>query len=235
MAKKKFSRSSLKNLGNALVAQGMLEPQALDSGHIRATQDALEASLDLYTNAVAKGYRKTLEMVTANSGPDFAEQFKLKHLDLGGAEQQAKMQKATEEERLMQVCMDYSDEMLKTVFDLAIQLKEQKQWDDAVLVLTFLLYLCPAQAWFWYELASCWHTNEQWDAAMYAYAMAIDRAPKEIEFYRSACNCLLDARETEKAKELLNYGLEQFKSDRSVAAQENVLNLESALVYVNSQ
>lgn len=232
MVKNKYNSNNLDNLANSLVAQGLLDPKALE--HPRNLRNNLQATLDLYTKAVAEGYKKTLEIIAKDHGTKQAEHYRLKSLNLSSPEHQEKLQNAAREGRLMQACMEYSDDMLQTVFDIAVNLQEQKQWEDAVLVFTFLLYLCPSQSWFWYGLATCWHQSQQWDAAMYAYSMAISCDPTEIEFYRSACNCLLDTRETEKAKELLQYGIHQFESDHSKDAQENRSNLESALLYVNT-
>ncbi len=235
MGKAKFSNSTLKGAAQLLMDQGFIDKTALDPKNKHAVGDLLKTCLDSYVGNVTEGYRWLLKEARGRWGAKRAQEFMIDEAALKEWGTPEHMQKIAEAYGGMKEALHYSDETVHSMYELAQDLVERRQWEAAAYILVFLVYVDPYECWFWESLGQCWQATEQWEAAEFAFGTAVNCDPVNTELYRSYCNCLLERGEKKKAHAVLEYGISQLReAPKGRHTTEGIEALESALAYVES-
>ncbi len=222
MVKTKLNNAALSAVADLFVEQGLIDGRALDPKNKHAARDVLKASLESYIGAITAGYHQVLEEVSTRWGTKRLPEFMMNEVETPPKEG------AVPEPR-------YSDDSIKAVYELAVELKERRELDKAASIFVFLIYLDPQVAWFWEGLGQCWQEGNQWEAARFAFGTAVNCDPTDPEHYRSLCNCLLEMGERSKAQAVLEYGLEMLRKEpRNKQVAETREILDAMLAYVKS-
>lgn len=235
MVKPKFSNSALKGAAQLLIDQGFIDPSSLDSKNKHAAGDYLKTCLESYVENVTEGYRWLLKEARGRWGAKRAREFMIDEAALKEWGTPEQMQKIAESLGGMREALHYSNETVQSVYELAQDLVERRQWEAAAYILVFLVYVNPHEGWFWEGLGQCWQATEQWEAAEFAFGTAVNCDPVNPELYRSYCNCLLERGEKKKAHAVLEYGIGRLReAPKGRHTTEAIEALESALAYVES-
>lgn len=212
---------------------GSIRPPSTEEEKKKLRQ-AVQTCLQYYFGTVEKGYLQVLEETKKSWTEAKIKEFTLSDLTLERLKDPAELKKINEEHPVLQTYLHYSDDLIREVFSIAGDLTERREWEQAVAVVVFLIYLNPYIAEFWEGLGQCWEQASQWDTAEFAYERAIQCAPANPEFYRSACQCLLEQKNYPRAEEILNEGLAYLSeqpSDPNITEATELLT--AALAYVN--
>ena len=143
---------------------------------------------------------------------------------------------AIEEKGSLQALIGYSDEMCCTIFDIVDQLKNERQFEDGSNALLFLMMLKPFVSGCWIILGELWTEMHRIDDALYAYLVAINCAPFELEPYQYAIRFCLANNHKPEALRILDYGLEFTASHELCSEEEKALPEQLRLIkaYVES-
>ena len=231
-----FKDENLTQLLDGLIGEGWLEPSRASSDEAKKTANrAAQTCLDFYFQTVEKGYQRVLEEAKNPWTEIKAQEVILPVTSLARLKNPLEFAKIKEKYSSLQAYFNYSDELIQNIFLMATKLGERCEWDDAIAMMIFLLYLNPYIPECWQFLGVCWEQTSQWGAAQVAHEMAIQQGPLNPEFYRSACIFLLEQKNYDRAEEILNEGLITLnKQAASPAIAEAKELLTAALVYVES-
>lgn len=228
MTKSKLSNSSLKAVAEQFVEEGLIDRELLDPKNRHSAQDLLKSCLESYMETVVNGYRYALGEVQKRWGNTRLPEFMI-------TDEMLEALNNSKEAGVVREKLHFLDDAIDTIFELAEDLKERRQWDEAISIYVFLIYLDPFISWFWHGLAECWQEVNQWQSAQFAYATAVNCDSTNPYFYQSLCSCLLEMGEREKAQTALQYGLKLLhEQPKSRDKKQAIDQLEEALIYVQS-
>lgn len=226
MVKTKLSNSALSAVAETFVEEGLIDSRALDPKNKHAARDVLKACLESYMGTIANGYHQVLEEVHTRWGAKRLPEFMLS---------EAEATASTEEGEEPSPRSRYTDDSIKAIYELAVDLLERRQIDKAASIFVFLIYLDPQVSWFWEGLGHCWQAGNQWEAARFAFGTAVNCDPTNPELYRSLCNCLIEMHEHDKAVAALEYGLDLLRQEpKTKEISEATEILDAVLAYVKS-
>lgn len=230
-----LNAENLDYLLESFVEEGLIEPPILPTSEAekKAMTQGIHQCLQFYFGTVEKGYHRVLEETKQRWNEIRVQEFTLSESALEQLKDPSELVKINQQHPTLQAYFHYSDDLVRDIFTIAVHLAERKEWDDAVAVLVFMVYLNPYIAECWENLGHCWEQTEQWGAAQFAYEKAIEAAPTNPQFYRSACQLLLEQKKYQRAKDILQGGLAFIQQQpASIKMNQAIHLLESALAYV---
>ncbi len=232
-----YDQEELEELADQIVDQGLMEPSRPlpDSSDSKlAKGQVIYSCLQSYFGTIEMGYLQLLDEVKAKWGEIRLPEFTLSPASLEKLKDLVKFQQIAKDSTL-QTYLHWPDSLMLEAFTLATNLQERREWNKAIALLVFLLYLNPYLTGLWQSLGSCWEQENQAEAAQFAYQSAINCEPSNIEVYRDACRYLIEQRDYSNAESLLQYGLEQLSQepqDDENATKKTVIN--ALLSYIQS-
>lgn len=121
----------------------------------------------------------------------------------------------------MQSTLDYSDEMLLSLYSLASLYYDQKQYHDSLLIYTFLSELNPEISSFWIGMGLAFEGNEELAKAMEAFEKAIQSEPLNFLPYLGLIRCSEKLHDFNKATFWLENAKEseKFKSEAKASLE----------------
>lgn len=134
-----------------------------------------------------------------------------------------------EEGTLPQDELGYSDEMLVMLYQIAVDLSQEKQHDEAVAAFTFINALNPHVAVFWIGLGVAHAYQQDFPAAAKAFAKAIQVDPSNTDGYMYAVKLQLDLKDKDAARRIIDDGRQRADHADNPDDWSEFLELASAL------
>lgn len=195
----------------------------------------LSTSLSSYGNAYQNGYKIVINRIANKKEGEEQKKFYIP----GNLEKTVKNQDdfydLLEKKEVLQAVFNYTGEMMSEVYELGVNLRQEKKQKESADVFVFLITLNPYVCSFWQGLGKAWQEQEKYEDALHAYTTSINCDPYRIGSYRDAVRCCLDDKNYDNALAILNHGLEAV----DVAADEEAFkdfkkNLEAMKAYVET-
>jgi hypothetical protein len=155
-------------------------------------------------NELSEGYRIIREALSQTHSKEEMEPYLLKDEIF----QEDRFNQALEEKGSLQGAIGYSDEMCSNIFKLAIQLQEEKRFEESRKALLFLLMLKPFNSTIWMGFGRAYQGEQLPKEALYAYLVAINCAPFKLEPYAQAIHFCLSTQQGNEAMRIVEYGIE---------------------------
>jgi tetratricopeptide (TPR) repeat protein len=146
------------------------------------------------------------------------------------------LNRALEEGKTFQELFGFSDAIVVEFYEAAKNVLEQNRFEDAVSAFLFLTGLNPNVADFWMGMGMAQQKNNEFDAALNSYTIAIELEGNKIFPYILTAQCCMEIKNFQKALEVIE-SAEKYAQEK--AAQEDTKQLQSDAVaakqYVRQQ
>ena len=108
-----------------------------------------------------------------------------------------------------------SDDTLEALYQAAKQLYEQQHYHEATALFGILSFFNAKQPIFWIGLGSCEYFCHHYEAALFAYGMAMHANPNDPAPHLYSCRCFEELKQIDNALNALNLALFLIKGDES--------------------
>ena len=129
----------------------------------------------------------------------------------------------------IQKAIGYTDPMMLLLYQIAVDLSENKSHDESVAAFKFLCILNPYIAPFWIGLGVSQVQQQDFEGAIKSYERAIEVDPTNIQGYLYAIKYYLDNKGPQKARQILDGGLQQAEGAECPESWEQFLQLAPAI------
>ena len=186
-------------------------------------KEKIKKQITSFKNSFVNGYRLVLEEIVAKHPTDEKIKYNIPP-DLWENLQNA--EQALQEKDTLQAMIGYTDKMMAEIYALAMRYYSAGDYDKSSDLFIFLATLSPYSGWFWQGLGKSWQALQRDDDALYAYILALNCLPYEIEGYQDAARCCLKQNKYAEALNILQYGLDVVNSSED---KESLQKLQHAL------
>ncbi len=234
MKSTEFSDRSIGILCDWMASNGLMKPPK-HKHHTREERAEVRHALDASTDQLVEAYQFILHTVrTQPHGEVKVKNFLLDPLMVQKLKKNKTYRQLMKEHLCLQNVFHIPPESMSEMFQIGMEQLHSKNYEMAGNIFLFLLYLNTFVAWFWQGLARSWEGLQRYSEALYAYGVAINCQPLDVELYRCATRLCLQRQEQACAKNLLEYGLEQFSThtQHEIGSQDR-RDLEAMLAAVN--
>lgn len=134
---------------------------------------------------------------------------------------------------LQEMC-GYTSDMMTGIYQMGLDLYRSKDFNLCTDIYTFMISLNPYICWFWQMLGKCFHMQERYLEALYAFEVAINCNIYNFEGYLDAVRCCVQAKEFNEAQRIIDYGINAINtSDHPQQFEELRTNLEKLNKQIN--
>lgn len=212
---------------------------SIPSTKLPAIREHLRHELEGFKGQFLHGYQLVLDAAAKRLFSVPAEDFEIKpvswekHPDWENLSEEQLLSLINKTVFLQELC-EYTPQMMRMCYELAVDFYHNKEFDKCRDVCVFLTTLNPTVYGFWQLLGRSFEEKRDFEHALVAFEIGINCHLHEIDSYREAIRCCIEADFLDEAIRLVDFGTKVIEvSDHPTSLQTFKRELEALKVHVN--